>query len=178
MLIDRNKTVACYIKNVQTLTRLPFVTDEEMSRLFGEDVENVLLQLAQYDKETQLCADCQKRCCPVAHCEIYDVAFPACPIYPLRPVVCRVHYCHLFQQDRGSLVEALSDIFFDCMNAAEAAGIPHTRLFDSPPLARCAPEFVVNAQPFLQQFRDGKISAEQAAAEMMAIAEKHRSPAV
>jgi len=72
----------------------------------------------------------------------------------------------------------LSDIFFDCMNAAEAAGIPHARLFDSPPLARCAPEFVERAKPILQQFRDGKISGERAAADMMEMAEKHRSPAV
>jgi hypothetical protein len=173
-MIDKQKVIRNYIANVQEMHRLPFITDDEMQQLFGEDITTILTRLSLYDTEKGLCVNCVKRCCLVVHCELYDARFPGCPIFKLRPVVCRLHYCHLFQKDCGQLVEELSDIFFECVIAAESSGITPTRLFDSPPLVRCAPEFISRIGNIMQSVRNNGVDLQHALAVINIEAEKHR----
>ncbi len=173
--MDKQRVIRRYLENVPKLTRLPFITDGEMEQLFGEEVISTLEQISRYDEETHLCRDCQKRCCPVAQCELYDTHFASCPIYSLRPVVCRLHFCHLFQKDCAQMVTELSDIFFESLLAGEAAGISPTRLFDCPPIVRCAPEFVAVTAPTMQALKDGNIVSGEAVQIIIAEAQKHRA---
>jgi len=157
------------------MRRLPFITDDEMELLFGEDIFSVLTRLSRYDVEKRLCVNCVKRCCLVVHCELYDTQFPECPIFNLRPVVCRLHYCHLFQKDCGQMVEEVSDIFFACVMAAESSGILSAKLFDSPPLVRCAPEFVSRIDKIMQSVRNHTLNLQRAVEAINVEAEKYRS---
>ncbi|MDD5189910.1 MAG: hypothetical protein PHE50_02575 [Dehalococcoidales bacterium] len=174
-MVDKDKTIRQYLENVRQLKRLPFITDDEMRLLFSEEIAGMMEELSHYDLETRFCGDCQKRCCLVAKCELYDTRFQMCPIYELRPVVCRMHYCHLFQAEKGAMVEEISDVFFACLMAAEAAGIPHARLFDSPPIARCAPGFIVEAEKVLQRMKNGEITTEEASGLILTQARVYRS---
>jgi len=173
-LIDKQAVVNNYLKTVQQLHRLPCISDDEMVQLFGTEVNGIIAYLSQYAAENLLCVNCPKRCCLVAQCELYDTQFQMCPIFDLRPVVCRMHYCHLFQKECRQLVEGLSDIFFDCILKAEAAGIPHAKLFDSPPIARCAPEFVKMTETIMQSVKDGMINPKEAALKIRIEAGNHR----
>ena len=172
--MDKQKVIKLYLENVSKLTRLPFITDAEMEQLFGEEVASILGQISRYDEETHLCRDCQKRCCPVAQCELYDTHFTSCPIYSLRPVVCRLHFCHLFQKDCAQWVTELSDIFFECLLAGEAVGISSTTLFDCPPIVRCAPEFVTATVPTMQALKDQSIISGEAVRKIFNEAQRHR----
>lgn len=157
-ILEREKTIRRYLNNLEKLRRLPLITDAEMTDLFGQEVQDCIAKLSGYDTDNGRCHDYQKRCCLVAGCELYDAKFDRCPIYEYRPVVCRLHYCHLFQKEQGLLVEELSNVFFDCLLAAQAAGMSNVILFDSPPLIRCAPSLVTAVRPLVNKLKSGQIS--------------------
>jgi len=174
-IIDKVKTVGLFLKNIDRLSRLPLLTDPEMDCLFGPDVKAAIAVLDDYNRSKQLCAHCSKRCCLVARCELYAPEFNACPIHEIRPLVCRMHFCQQFQADCKSLIDQVSDIFFDCLLTADREGNPRVKLFDAPPLVLPAPLLVEKTAPLAQAVRDGKLEARKGLELIRREAEKYRT---
>jgi hypothetical protein len=166
--------VRTFMERLGELSLLPLVTDNEMGELFGKEVISALAELDRYNRQSQLCANCRNHCCLVAHCELYAPQFHQCPIHDLRPVLCRFHYCNKFQTECSSLVEEVSDIYFECLLAADRDGNPRVRLFESPPLARYCLNLVNVAAPLVSAVRDGNINPENAAKLIHSEAAKYR----
>jgi len=160
--IDNTRTIATFLENLNRLSGLPLLTDEEMERLFGEETTTVIRVLDEYNKKHRLCADCTNRCCLIARCELYDPEFDSCPIHEMRPLVCRMHFCKLFQFEGSLLAENLSDIFFECLLAADRGGNSRVRLFDAPPMAITAPLLIEKTAPITQALKKGKINPAKA----------------
>jgi hypothetical protein len=157
-MTENVKTVRTFLENVEKLSRLPLITNREMNFLFGDKVALVLGVLDNYNRQKQLCSNCEKRCCLIARCEIYAPQFAQCPIHELRPLVCRLHFCHYFQTDHNSEVREMSDVFFNCLLAADRDGNPRVRFFDSPPLAIAAPGLVEIIAPWAKSVREDKMN--------------------
>ena len=160
--MDKEKSISNFLEHVERLSRLPLITNSEMNELFGEEVAAALVKLNNYNREKQICFNCQNRCCKVSGCELYASQFSQCPIQDFRPVVCRLHFCHRFHIQDNSLVEELGDIFFDSLLAADRYGSTRVRLFDSPPLARSAPDLVVATTQWVNAVREGSLNPEYA----------------
>ena len=137
-------------------------------------MSEALAKLNRYNREKQICSQCQKRCCQASGCELYAPQFSQCPIQDFRPVVCRLHFCHSFHIQGNSLVEELSDIFFDCLLAADRYGSTKVRLFDSPPLAICAPDLIETTSHWVNAVREGRIDPEYAEKLVLHAAKKYR----
>ena len=149
--------VKTFLEQVKRLERLPLITDSEMRTLFGEEVAEVLDRLNRDNGEKQICQHCDNRCCQTINCEFHAPKFDQCPIHDYRPVVCRIHFCYRFDTGDNSIMEDLSNIFFDSLVAADRDGIPQVRLFDSPPLSRCAPELIAATSDWMNAVRDDKL---------------------
>jgi len=173
-MIDKLKAVETFVQRVEQLSRLPFITDEEMEELFGEEVIAAISRLDRLNREKQLCTACQKHCCELARCELYALSFGRCPVHDLRPVLCRLHFCFRFQGEGNPLVDELSDIFFECVLAADRAGNPRARLFDSPPLVLHCPELVAAVEPRVKAVREGTANPDKVAAFVRSNVEKYR----
>jgi hypothetical protein len=166
--VDSSRAIATFLERVELVTRLPFMDDGEMEGLFGAEVSATLLRLDGLGAAEGLCRDCASRCCLACRCELYTPEFGRCPIHELRPVVCRLHYCHRFHIPDASAVVALGDIFFDGLVAADRAGSTKVRLFDSPPLESTAPGLVAAAVPLVASVKDGSHDPERAAGLILA----------
>jgi len=90
-MMDKPKAVRIFLERVERLTHLPLITDAEMQELYGEEVAAALDSLARMEQEKGFCRDCRARCCPAVRCELYAPEFDRCPIFDLRPPVCRLH---------------------------------------------------------------------------------------
>lgn len=156
--MDKVKAVQIFLERVERLSRLPLITDAEMESLYGKEVAAALDGLAHLEEKLGFCRDCQSRCCPAVKCELYAPEFDRCPIYDLRPPVCRLHYCHRFFAGDDTLLKELSDVFFDSLLAAERGGSDKVRLFDTPPIIRCAPDFVQTSSRWIDSVRAGTLA--------------------
>ncbi len=172
--MNREKAINCFLERVESLTRLPLVTDDEMEGLFGDEVAAAVAELDRLNREVKACRDCPDRCCLLARCELYLPVFHRCPVHDLRPPVCRLHYCHRFGIDARSLIKEIGDIFFDCLLAAERCGSRKVRLFDSPPLGLAAPSLVAAAAPAVNAVLESKLDPDAGAALIGREAERYR----
>ena len=173
-MINKDNATKIFLDRVEQLYRLPLITDSEMNELFGGEVAAALAELNRYNGEEEVCSHCEKRCCQVTGCELYAPQFSQCPIHDLRPVVCRLHFCHKFHISDNSLIKELGDIFFDSLLAADRYGSSRVRLFDSPPLGGSAPGLVAATSPWLNEVREGSLDAEYAERLIRREAEKYR----
>ena len=160
--MDKTKAIQIFLERVEHLTRLPLITDAEMQSLFGEEVAAALDLLARLNEKEGFCQNCETRCCPAVRCELYAPQFDRCPIHALRPPVCRLHYCHRFFKNDDTLLKELSDVFFDCLIAADYQGSAKARLFDSPPLAMCCPGLVSATSQWMASVKAGTLDPREA----------------
>jgi hypothetical protein len=174
--VNRARATAAFLDRVEFMMRLPFVDDVEMEGLFGAEVAATLLRLDALGAGEGLCRDCASRCCLACRCELYAPEFGRCSVHELRPVVCRLHYCHRFHLPDSSAVVALGDIFFDSLVAADRAGSTKVRLFDSPPLESTAPGLVAVAASLVASVKDGSLDPEHAAGLILAEARRVGTP--
>jgi hypothetical protein len=174
--MDIEKAIQTFLERVEQLPRLPLITDAEMNTLYGEEVTEALEGLVHINKKGQFCQNCQTRCCPVVKCELYSPQFNRCPIFELRPPICRLHYCHQFFDDGDILLRELSDIFFDSLLTAERAKSSKVRLFDCPPLTICCPDLVTATAKWMNSVREGTLDPEEAIKLIRQEAEKYRTP--
>jgi len=172
--MDKAKAISDFLESVENLSRLPLITGPEMNDLFGDEVAAAVADLNRHNREEQVCWQCTNRCCPIAGCELYAPQFRHCPIHHLRPVVCRLHFCHRFQTDGSSLIKELGDIFFDSLLAADRYGSPRVRLFDSPPLAATAPALIAVTSPWVKAVQEGDLDPEYAGKLIQQEADKYR----
>lgn len=150
---DIKTEVERFLNGYDRLVRLPLISDAEVEALFSPVLLKTLANLRQYDQAEGICASCSDRCCTLIHCEIYDPALGVCPAFNLRPLLCRMHYCHKFEVYREE-VKVIGDIFLESLLAAERRGSRKTRLFDSPPLAPTAPGLTEKIVPLITAFRE------------------------
>jgi hypothetical protein len=160
--MNKEKAIATFLERVERLSRLPFITDSETDELFGEEVADALAEFERYNQKEQVCSHCESRCCPAIDCEFYAPQFTRCPIYDLRPPVCRLHFCHRFPLDNGLLMKELGDIFLESLLVADRHGSLKIRLFDCPPISRIVPALVAITAPLMDAIRNGTLTTEYA----------------
>jgi hypothetical protein len=176
--LNMDMSISRFLANVEGLSRLPFMTDSEMLLVYGEEVVDSSTEMARYNHEAGLCSKCQKRCCPMVHCELYDTGFSRCPVYEYRPAICRMHFCEKFSVGDTSFVREFADIYINSLLEAKLEGSLKADLFDSPPLSKFAPEFLAAVAPSLDAFKTGNLIESDALRYINAEAEKFRtSPA-
>lgn len=162
--INRQHSTEVFQERVGHLVRLPFVSDDDFAELYSREVTALVTALNRANDAASICSDCGGKCCSACGCELYSEQFDWCPIPTCRPVVCRMHFCHRFEVIDSRAVSELSDVFFDCLLALEARGDKRVRLFDSPPLARNAPELIETASGWMSDLKSGAKSPEQVTA--------------
>jgi hypothetical protein len=172
--LDKDKAIETFLARVEQLTHLPFITDDEISALYGEEMMAVLRRLDRINEENQFCQDCQSRCCPVVRCEFYAPQFLQCPIFKLRPPICRLHYCHQFFAGEETLLKDMSDIFFDSLIKADSLGSNRVKFFDTPPLKNCCPELIEATDQLVNDVRNGKLDPGKARRLIIQETEKFR----
>jgi hypothetical protein len=172
--LDKPKAIEIFLERVEQLTHLPFITDDEMNTLYGEEMPAVLDKLARINDDNRFCQDCQSRCCPAVRCEFYAPQFKSCPIFELRPPICRLHYCHRFFTDHDTLLKDMSDIFFDSLIKADSLRSNKVKFFDAPPLIHCCPELIESTRHWIESVRNGTLDVEEARSLIMQETEKFR----
>lgn len=160
--MDKARAIETFLAQVEKLLHLPFITDAEMKSLYGEDMPLVLDQLGHINDLNRFCQDCQSRCCPAVRCEFYAPQFSSCPIFDLRPPICRLHYCHRFFTDHDTLLKDMSDVFFDSLLKADSLGSNKVKFFDAPPLIHCCPELIESTRHWIESVRNGTLDPEEA----------------
>jgi Fe-S-cluster containining protein len=140
--LDVRKAVQRFQTQFEGLFRLPFISDDEMKQLFGEEVYSGLEGLRSLELQKKYCRDCKSRCCYLVDCEFYSESLTSCPVHSFRPVLCRMHFCNSFASESPLVVKELGDIFLDSWIAAQQIDADKARLLDSPPLSQYAPEIV------------------------------------
>jgi hypothetical protein len=156
------------------LTRLPLISDAEMEGLFSPGLLETLARFRQYDTAEGICAGCPNRCCALIHCEVYEPAFGTCPVFSLRPLLCRMHYCSRFDVYRED-IKTIGDIFLDSLMELENEGSRRTVFFDCPPFAAAAPELAEKMKSLTQSFRTGKLERAAALSAIQSEAENYRT---
>lgn len=68
-----------------------FLTDEEFEALFGAEIAGLIRDIDELSK--QKCLECRGKCCQEVGCRVYSDKFASCPVYEIRPSVCRYHFC-------------------------------------------------------------------------------------
>ena len=109
--MNTERAIENLIANLDRFPQLPFITDLELSQLFGQEVIQAIKFLEGINREHLICSACGGKCCQQMGCELFDEAFGECPVYEYRPVLCRLHYCEKFGDDQESLIRGLLDIF-------------------------------------------------------------------
>jgi hypothetical protein len=168
--LDVSSAVSNFLKNFESLSCLPLITDAEMSRLFGEEVTLAIAELEVFNRKEQLCRRCTNRCCQLVNCELYSHKFSGCPIYDFRPLLCRMHFCRNFPPECSASIRDLGDIFLDSLISIERRDNKKARLFDSPSFKNCAPELAAKITPLINVFEAGsldEISVRQLLREIM-----------
>jgi hypothetical protein len=156
--VDQEKAINRFVEHVEDLPNLPLVTDLEMKELYGEEVATALEKMNRLIWEKQLCLQCDSICCQEYGCEFYAPQFGQCPIFDLRPIVCRFHFCEKFQVVGGSTIKELSEIFLYSIHAAGRCGSTRGRFFDPPPLGKVAPQLVESISPWVNAVRTGRLN--------------------
>ncbi|MBI2848342.1 MAG: hypothetical protein HYX83_04120 [Chloroflexi bacterium] len=174
--MNKQKAIATFLERLELLERLPLISDTEMEELYGVEVAAALAEMAHYDREYQVCARCEKRCCSVIDCELYAPQFSRCPVHHLRPVICRLHFCNRFPLADSPVMKELDDIFFESLLDADRVGNPRAKLFDCPPLGRLAPDLVTPAIPLVKAAGEGALAPQDAAEQIRRHAVKYCTP--
>jgi hypothetical protein len=172
--MDKARAIETFLAQVEKLLHLPFITDSEMKSLYGEDMPAVLDQLGRINDLNRFCQDCKSRCCLAVRCEFFAPQFNACPIFELRPPICRMHYCHRFFSDRDTLLKDMSDVFFDSLIKADSLGSDKVKFFDAPPLIHCAPELIETTRDWIESVKTGILDPEEARRLILQETEKFR----
>jgi len=173
--LNMDRAISRFLKNVEALSRLPFLTDADMLMIYGEEVMEASAEMDRINRENGICTRCTKRCCPLVHCELYDTGFSRCPVYIYRPAICRMHFCDKFAVGDSSFVREFADIYINALLEAKLEGSLKVDLFDSPPLSRFAPDFLAAVTPCLNAFRAGNLSETEAMYIINKEAEKFRT---
>lgn len=161
--MNRGKAISNFLSLVDQFGQLLLVTDEEVEKLFGEEVVAALAELDRSNREGRICSSCGGDCCRDMGCELYAPLFKRCPIYDLRPIICRLHFCHRFDAVSKSLVIELRDIFFGCFRAVDFWDSANLSSLDVPPLAKASPELIAALLPTVAAVREGNLDSERAA---------------
>jgi len=161
--MDRGKAISNFLSLVDRFGQLLLITDEEVEKLFGEEVVAALAELDRFDLENGICSSCGGDCCRDMGCELYTPMFKRCPLYDLRPIICRLHFCHRFDAAGKSLVIELRDIFFGCFRAMDLWDSASSRSLDVPPLAGASPELIAALSPTMAAMQQGSLDPESAA---------------
>jgi hypothetical protein len=169
-----DKAIRHFLQNVESLARLPLITDAETEQLLGPEVSQACAVMSHINQQKNLCGACQKRCCPLVKCELYDSRFSQCPIFEHRPLICRMHYCDQFIQTDKSFIREFADIYVNALVEAKIQGSQKVNLFDSPPLIRYAPQLLAAVGPALEAFKLGKLDEKATLQVMHKEAEKFR----
>jgi hypothetical protein len=173
--LNIDKAISRFVSNVDSLRRLPFITDGEMAVVYGEEVVESVNDLASYNAEANLCATCAQKCCPMVKCELYLSEFSQCPIHAYRPALCRMHFCESFPVGDVSFVREFADIFLNGLIEAKRQGSQKVELFDSPPISRHAPELVKACAAWIEAVKSGQMNEAAARALILTEVEKYRS---
>jgi hypothetical protein len=174
-LPDITREVEHFLKAFDRLARLPFVSDDELQNLFSPVLIEMLNFMGRYNREHQICAGCNDRCCRLVNCEIYDSSFDSCPVFNLRPLLCRMHYCLKFTRDCEQEVKLIGDIFLEGLLAAQKTGSCKTALFDSPPLSAAAPLLAGKLNAIMADFKAGSLAKPDTLQAIRSEAEKYRT---
>jgi hypothetical protein len=174
--INLDAAVRRFLQNVDSLTRLPLISDADYLLLLGPGVVEASAVMSRINGAKNLCADCPKRCCPLVKCELYDTRFSRCPIFEYRPLVCRMHYCDRFVQEDRSFIGEFADVYLNALIEAKVHGSRKVDLVDSPPFSRYAHELLEALRPALEAFREGRLEEKVALEAMRAEAERFRTP--
>jgi len=173
-----DKAINRFLANVESLSRLPLMTDVEMLQVYGEEVMEASAEMNKYNRDADVCLKCAKRCCPLVHCELYYPGFSQCPVYDYRPAICRMHFCEKFSLGDSSFVKEFADIYLNSLLEAKLEGSLKVDLFDSPPLNKFASHFLEAVTPYFNDFKAGHLSETGAIHSIYVEAEKfHTTPA-
>jgi hypothetical protein len=173
--VDRDKAIACFLDHVEHLTRLPLISDQEMKELFGDEVESALVELDSLNRENKICQDCSNNCCQKYDCEFYAPQLGWCPVFDLRPTICRLHFCERFQPAAAPIIKELAEIFISSIAAAAKKGISKSDYFDIPPFGDAAPQLITAISPLVQAVKEGKLDQDSCRRKIGAEAAKHRT---
>lgn len=99
---------------------LPFLTTREVESLFGEEVARALRLLDSLNARKSVCSNCGGKCCHQLRCEVYASEFGRCPIFSLRPVLCRFNFCHLFGKENSDMAKKLISVATDTLSTIKA----------------------------------------------------------
>jgi hypothetical protein len=166
-----------FLENVEGLARLPLLTDVEMEMLLGPEVARGSAVMAHLNLEKNICGGCEKRCCPMVKCELYDTRFSLCPIFDYRPLICRMHYCDRFVVSDKSFIQEFADIYLNALIEAKIRGSKKVNLFDSPPFSRYAQDWLAAVTPALNEFKAGTLGEADTLRIILFEAERYRTPA-
>ena len=155
--MDRENAIANFIECVDYLPCLPFLTDLEMKKLFGEEVVAALGELEDFNREEMICQHCDSNCCQKRSCEFYAPQFSQCPIHDLRPAICRFHFCEKFQSADSSIIKELSEIFLYSLSVAAAGGSRKVVFFNPPPFANVLHKLIEAISPLVNEVRLGRL---------------------
>jgi hypothetical protein len=155
--LDVTRAVSHFRVQFESLSLLPFITDSEMDRLFGEEIREAIGKLQRYGEQEKLCRNCTDRCCRLVSCELYAPELSRCPVYPFRPLLCRMHFCRHFTQTYPILVREMGDIFLEGLLAAEKIDKGKAALFDCPPLRKLIPELLGSIVPLIEGVKEGRL---------------------
>lgn len=118
--MDKAKAARSFLTCALKLPYLPFITEDEMRRLFGEEMASALESLEEVNRSKDICGGCGGKCCQEMQCELYALSYGGCPIYKYRPVLCRLNYCAQFGAENKSLVLELRDVGVEAVSLLEA----------------------------------------------------------
>jgi hypothetical protein len=155
--LNRDAAITNFIEHVDHLASLPFITDQEVERLYGEEVAAALGELERINLAEKICRRCESNCCQTHGCEFYAGQFRQCPIHDLRPAICRFHFCEKFHAAAAPNVEELSEIFLYSLSTASASGSQAVKFFNPPPFAGAVPGLVETVTPAVEKVRSGKL---------------------
>jgi len=155
--MDKGKAITTFLDRVEQLTRLPLVIDQEMKGLFGDEVASALVVLDRLNREKQICLHCDGKCCQKYGCEFYAPQLGWCPIFDMRPVICRFHFCERFQPAAGLMIKELSEIYLDSLTVAAKIGSTRLGFFDVPPFINSAPQLIRAISPWVQAVQEGNL---------------------
>lgn len=172
--MDKGRAISQFLERVDTFQQIVLITEEEVGRLFGEEVMTALARMERLACEHLLCSDCRGKCCEDIGCEVFAPQFRQCPIHTCRPIACRLHFCHKFDIPCKSTIIALRDIFVGCYQAVDIWNSRNIASLDSPPLSSHCPEFVEAIASLVASVREGNATPEAAAKLIMREALRYR----
>ena len=118
-MMDKEQAIENLVRNIGNFPCLPFITDLELRQLFGEEVGQALEFMEAINRERKICSTCGGQCCRQMGCDFFVDGLGECPIYDLRPLICRFHYCDKFGEEHKSLIKELADVIVGGVSGLE-----------------------------------------------------------